>query len=388
MHTLSSHGLGAKRCIYTSSTHRRAAKRCIYTLLAVVVAGCGGMQRSGKGHPLAAGEVAENPATGLAVEQATGRGALAYAAAFSGDGQILASAELFGQFRLVIRTAQGARATNEIALGPATYDITDLALSAGGELLWVASRAGTVRSFHRSSGKLATIWHLGSPVTALAISPDGVYAAMGTATGVVCLRRIRDAALLQCMVAHRGQISGLDFSASGSRLASAATAGEIAVWSVPSLAKVAAKTLGGAVNDIAFSPDQARLAIARSPEPAKLTPERARHLQGDGERLRGRVEVWPATLDGHGVVRLPGHRPAATTVAWLGNRRLLSGGWDGAVRLWDAAAKPRHALATLTGIGTLIHDIAVSPDHRRLAIATWIATIDQPAMVVAQILYP
>jgi len=94
------------------------------------------------------------------------------------------------------------------------------------------------------------------------------------------------------------------------------------------------------------------------------------------------VVVW---TPGAGEQRCVGHRDTVTAVAWADGGHVLSGAWDGTVRLWDAAdCRPR---ATIAGFGLLVRDLAVAASGRWAAVAGWAARLDAPATAVLALLY-
>ncbi|HEY8141836.1 MAG TPA: PQQ-binding-like beta-propeller repeat protein, partial [Kofleriaceae bacterium] len=187
---------------------------------------------------------------------------MSYAVAFSGDDVV--SIELRTEFELFVRDTSG-RERLRLTLGPHQYDVNGLAIHDG--TAYVASMDGTVRAIDLAGGRERARWHLGDGATAVAVSPDGAYLVAGSAHGIVCLRRLPGGELLQCLLAHRGRISGLAVDPAGRRLATSSWDGRAAVWSLPALSAVAEIDTGGSANAIAFAPDGARLAVAASAEP-------------------------------------------------------------------------------------------------------------------------
>jgi WD40 repeat protein len=376
------------------------AARVALLALVAVAAACG--PRAGTGTP------AE-----LSLSRAASRGVLSYAVAFARAPEpLLVSVELGDSFELVARKIEPGGALVErarVLLGPPDWDVPDLALVPGRRAALVASAAGTVRAVDLDAGRVTAAWHLGASATAVAVSPDGRLAATGSANGVVCLRRLSDGALLQCLVAHRARVSGLDFDPAGRLLASSSWDGRVAVWSLPQLAAAAELDTQGSANQLAFSPDGGRIAIAVSGAPPRRTPQvEAREQEaGDGDRPPdpgARVLVWrpgfrsgagpeagrgaaPLPRRGRLVVELRGHAGPVTAVAWSADaRRLLSTSWDRTVRLWEPQSG--RELARLSGFSHLLRDLAVAGSGGWAAASAWAAGGEDPATVLLALRHP
>jgi len=307
----------------------------------------------------------------LGLDKVLSKGALAYAVAF--DGNDIVSVELRTEFELIVREPSG-REKQRLRLGPHEYDVNDLAVR--GHVAYLASSDGTVRAIDLASGRETARWHVGDAATSVAVRRDGAYVAMGSAHGVLCLRRLPDGALLQCLLAHRGRISGLGFDPAGGRLASAARDGGAAVWSVPALAALAALDTGGSANAVAFAPDGARVAVATS-----AGPPDARRVGDEGAR----VLLWRPVRGGPPPRVLAGHTRAVVAVAW-DRQRVLSAAFDRTVRLWDSG----HAneIARVSRFAHVLRDVAVSDDHRWVAAAAWAPRPDDPATTLLVLRHP
>ena len=371
-------------------------------MIAWAAAGCATQRAPGAaGRVLAPGALPPGPSVGLGTRTDVIRGALAYAVAFAGD-HALVTVALTDSFALLVHDLppRGApRLRHRIPLGPADFDVGDLAVDTARDQAWVASRAGTVRGYDLRRGALITTWHLGSGATAVAVSPDGRFVATGTADGILCLRRRDDGALLQCVAAHDGPIAGLDFGAdrgadraSGARdplLASCAWDGTVVVWRVPSLAIRAHRAFVGSANAVAFAPAGDRLAVARSQAPPRRSPAVLARERAGGPAPPSpadAVTIW--TMASGATTTLTGHGGPVTAVAWTPRgARLASGSWDRSVRLWNPGTGT--LVARSRGFAGLVRDLAMAPRGGRLAAGAWtdIEGLEGPTSAIIDLLF-
>jgi WD40 repeat protein len=316
--------------------------------------------------------------------------ALAYRVAIAAP--YLASVELRSEFELVVRSIPGAQdplPTQRIRLDDASYDINDLVLDAAQGRAYVASSAGWVRSYSLKDLTIQAEWRTGSGATALALSADQKYLLIGTDSGVICLRRLRDGAQLQCMVAHEGRIASL--VSTEKQLASASWKGEVALWSLPALQKISQLPPGESVADLAISPDHAMLAVARN----RRAPIRSQAID-DAEKRSPLVDLLGINrIELHGlseagisqkpIHKLAGHRGLISSIAFVG-ADLVSGSWDRSVQLWNTKSGSRTWRTS--NFPHIVRDLAADRGQASFAIAGWAPSATDPAISWSQLRYP
>jgi len=327
-------------------------------------------------------------AVGITKTQSLSRGTLAYRAAFTS--QYLLSVELGTRFSLLIRKrpsdSKEIRPMVTVDLGTPDYDILALAPSGDGSRAFVGSSAGWVRTYRIPEGDLLAEWHMGSSVTSLAPSDDGASLLIGTASGVMCLRRLSDAAQLQCVVAHTDRVSAL--ATQGSIAASASWDGAIALWSLPTLRAIARREGSGFISDLEFSDDGTVLAAARNARKPVRTPalnQREKKTPRVDPIGRNRIELHSTPRRLADTPQLiEGHRSVITSLRWLGPS-LLSTSWDRTVQLWNT--KTRAPARTLLQLAHLGSEIATSPRGGEIVIASWATQENQSSLTWARLLF-
>src|SRR5262249_33934160 len=162
------------------------------------------------------------------------------------------------EFRLVVRDGGAPRA---LRLGPPDYDVLHVALSGDGRLAAVACLDGTVRLLDVAPLAERAAFRLDAAATAVALSPDGRWLVHGADSGVLCLRRTDDGALLQCIAAHDARITAI--AVAGGAAVSAGRDGRAIVWDLPSLRIRAQRNFGAPLVAAALA---TRAALARDGE--------------------------------------------------------------------------------------------------------------------------
>ncbi len=325
-------------------------------------------------------------ATGVQPPRTLSTNTLAYHVALT-QSHVL-SVELGTRFELIVRNRPGAAKhgtkTGRIDLGNPDFDILDLVATNDGTRAFVASRAGWVRTYRPSDGKLLAEWRMGSGATSLALSEDNRFLLIGTESGVICLRRLRDAAQLQCIVAHRDRISSLDIR--GDLLASGSWSGEVTLWSLPSLRLLAKKNEPGYVTDLAFATDRPTLAVARSHRrPVRSPTLNAEEKQNPRIDPVGRNIINLHNTSNLGVMAtLQGHHSLITGLAWVGPN-LVSTSWDRSVRLWNTKQQQESlVILSLTHQGTGVS----TSNQGELFLSAWAVESSSPSLLWSRLLFP
>jgi len=280
----------------------------------------------------------------------TGRGAPLYTAAFSPAGTILAAAGKARRVRLWELTGR-ARA---VALPPLTGPrgtVYSVAFSPRGDLLAAGCADDRVWLWNVASPRharlLASLTGPAGYVESVAFSPDGGLLAAGSADKTVRLWDVADPARPRpagrALTGPAGIVTSVAFSPDGGMLAAGSQDDSVWLWNVsrPTAPRRARAPLAGAtdwVNAVAFSPDGTMLAAGSSDDT---------------------VRVWNVST-GALDATLP-HPDPVTSVVWASQRRLVTGGADGTMRLWTM---PSPVLA----IGGPANSVAFSPDGTLLAV--------------------
>ncbi len=174
----------------------------------------------------------------------------------------------------------------------------------------------------------------GGPVRALAVSPDGRLALSGSFDQSAILWDLERGAALQVLRFHDGAVNAVAALPDG-RFATAGEDGRIAFWRLgrPEPESTVAAH-GGPIVGLSLSPDGGWLASASWDGTARLTP-----LAGGEARV------------------LEGHQGQVNAVAFMGDGRIVTVGYDATLRIWPAQGAPAvHQLPTP------LNAVAVAPD--------------------------
>ena len=168
--------------------------------------------------------------------------------------------------------------------------------------------------------RMEKIVETGSPVSAVAFSPDGTRLASGSSDETLRLWDVQTGQRIgQPLRGHGGDVLSVVFSPDGTRLASGGYDGTVRLWNAKTNQPLGAPLQGheGSVWSVAFSPDGTRLASGGYDGTVRLWNAQ------NGQRI-GKPMRWHEK----GQVRSVAFSPDGT--------RLVSGGEDNTLRLWPA----------------------------------------------------
>ncbi len=189
-------------------------------------------------------------------------------------------------------------------------------------------------------GTLTEVTSLGERNRALAFAPDGQTIAAGSGTGDIALVSSSGKAPSFINGAHRGTVTFLGFSKDGRTLISGGLDGAVKTWAIGAPLAKSTVQLASSVFSGSMSPDGNTAAIGGWVQPVTLID------LGTGEKK----------------AELPADSRNGRAVAYAGGgSKLITGGRDGAVTLWDL----KKTALTLRRYGIGEHDWVVVDEKGR-----------------------
>jgi len=230
--------------------------------------------------------------------------------------------------------------------------VQSLAFDSTGELL-ASGGFRTVKLWRRRHAVRAFDLPLGAPSRVMAITANGQRAATARPDGPIDLWDIAKGERLRTFAGHRGEVTGLAFTADGKTLFSSGLDRVLHGWT-------------------AANGKSARYIVTPSPITAMV------RLASTGQLVTGHqdnvIRIWSGTVatkttgSERPVRELRGHGRTITALAtWAQSPpRIISGSRDGTLRAWDID----HGRLIRTFLhGDVVTDVAASPDGTRFASA-------------------
>jgi len=301
------------------------------------------------------------------------------------SGQWLAGMSLDGTVRVSL-VGMGS-SPKHVALRGLRRPITSVAFAPNVARIAAASSEGIIRIWDSKSGvMLGSLQGHERRITSVAFSPDGRRVVSGSQDMSV---RVWDAETFdEVQLIDEEFVSCVAFSPDGRRIAGGAK-DTVRVWDAETGAEQEIFQHEDNVNALAFSLDGRRIVSGASDETVRVwdlmgsSTQRGSHardihvnkvfLSPDGRRMATRpfgmdgllVPIWD-TESGRIQGFLRGHEGGVRSVAFSpDSQRIVTGSWDGTVRVWDA--ETFEQLLHILGDGKEVNSVAFSPEGRRIA---------------------
>jgi WD40 repeat protein len=247
-----------------------------------------------------------------------------------------------------------------IPLGPGY--LRSVAILPDGKTLATVDFNGNAARWDLATGKGYTLWAHQSEILALAVSPDGkALAAAGGYENTAGELKVWDLATAAPRFAPdmgKQPVTCLAYSPDGKTLAAGGHDGSVRLWDVATGKELPGppKVIGG-INALAFTPDGKTLAVGRR-----------WFSEADRSWALRDVQLWDVEK-GKERARLTGHETGVTRLAISPDgKRLASASFSGEIKLWDLDTAKE--LRTLAGHKAIVWGLAFSPDGATLASAS------------------
>jgi len=218
-----------------------------------------------------------DPERGVLVDTFLGHTALVLTLAFAPDGGMLASGSWYPEYAIKLWAPPSQRASPISGLIATltnhSSSINELIFTANGRLISGADT--TARFWDVLSGRFLSAINAATSVPTIALSPNGQLLALPGANHTVKIYLTADGTLLQTLIGHTDDITGLAFSHDGTLLASGAffngTHDAIKLWNVSNwtvVRELSGQLLFGPFDSINFSADDSLLSATCEGSPA------------------------------------------------------------------------------------------------------------------------
>ena len=264
-----------------------------------------------------------------------------WSAAFSPDGQRLATASLDKTARVWdVRTGREL-----LSLHGHAGTLSSVAFSADGRLIATSSEDQTAKLWDAATGQeLLTLRGHENGLSSVAFSPDGKRLATSSLDKTVKLWDASSGRELLTLRGFRDQVWSVVFSPDRRRLAAASLDKTATIWDAGTGQRILILRHQYPVQGVAFDSDGKHLATASLDKLAK---------------------VWDADT-GEELLTLAGHQAGVYGVAFSpGGRHLATASLDSTAKLWDL--DPPRELPTLYGHRDKVTSVTFSPDGKRIA---------------------
>ena len=228
----------------------------------------------------------------------------------------------------------------------------ELRFSRNGRLLLAAGgrggHSGGVVVWDITSGeRVITVGDQYDSVLAADLSADQQWVALGGPDRVLKIYRTRDGGLEHRIRKHTDWVTAVEFSPDGRWLASGDRNGGLFLWEADTGHELfALNGHKGAISGVSWRADSAMLASASED---------------------GTVKLWKAA-DGSALRSITAHPGGALAVRFGPDGKLVTGGRDNKVQLWETGGRN---VRTLASVGELPNRVAFSDDGARVVAGDW-----------------
>jgi eukaryotic-like serine/threonine-protein kinase len=332
-----------------------------------------------------------DPATGAARAILKGHAATVTAASYAPDGDLLVSGSEDRTIRLWSRDKpagilRGHGATVRVAQ-----------VSRDGKHIISASDDGAVRVWDRPA--VAQALDGARPRRRVTFGPKGELASTTVGGDLFLLDAMGTE---RTLTGHTAEVRTVDWTEDGKRLFSSSATGEVFLWDVAAGTWQGFARLGRDVGCLVLSPDEKRLLTCDFNGAVRLWDIAAgtnvvlsgtrtaivasgRMFSTDGRWVavpstEGTVYLWDLVAGGP-AKELRGHAGPSRWVGFLDERRLVSSGEDGTVRLWDVEKGETRRIQT-SQPATVSRDGRFVAAAHEGAIAVWRLDADTPPLTI------
>ncbi|KIM24262.1 hypothetical protein M408DRAFT_76226 [Serendipita vermifera MAFF 305830] len=264
--------------------------------------------------------------------------------------------------------------TGQTILGPLhghSHSVYSASFSPDGKRVVSCSSDHTIRVWDAETGGtvLDPLHGHRDAVNSVSFSPDGKRIVSGSSDHMI---RVWDAEtgemVLGPLRGHRDSVNSVSLSPDGKRIASGSMDAKIRVWDAET-GEVVLGPLQGHSHSVC-APHIYLSALPFAPRSLGVSKQYLEHYRQTLRVKNGGYNSWPAIQSA-----CAGHKGSVYSAAFSSDgRRIVSGGHDNTVRVWDAETG-KVVIGPLKGHRGAVYSVAFSPDGRRIVSGSWDHTI-------------